>query len=578
MGHVFPRYLGKTHPRAPFDVTQAVVISSTDELMALPHLIERSLIADLRVEILAARMVPVLLNDGCAAVFALQEHVGSDQADELERLLSRSGYCVATTRYVVPAPLLLAIGRGQLGPALHQQPDTSGAKQDRNALASAFRDIVEWGVRHEASDIHFNVYLEAAESEIKYTVSGRYVAPERFRHIPTSTVLDMLSVAWMEVRGGNGAVFDPLREQQGNLFVSIGASTYTLRWSSMAADAGPSVCLRILVRDDARLQGGLAGLGYLPEQLNQIERVLLSQGGAVIFAGTVGSGKSTSLAALIRKLSSYRKVLTLEDPVEYPIPGAIQNSIIRNLDETAHDIYAGKLRALKRSAMSDVLLGEVRDRETGRAFVDLAISGVNVYTTVHAPSAGLIPARLASEFIGVPADFLATPGVLKLLVYQVLLPALCLQCAQPVATLTDAGGHHPGGGWYSAARWSEWLDLVQRIYGSALDKVRIRNPEGCAVCRRGGMQELYGYHGRVLAAEIIEPALSDQVYKHAMDCAVAKALQGMVDLRDIEMRFQAFETRHLLNTRLASTSHIERQGQKNMGMRNAPSPDGAAGE
>src|SRR5690606_38964187 len=148
-----------------------------------------------------------------------------------------------------------------------------------------------------------------------------------------------------------------------------------LRWASVAADAGPSVCLRVLPRDTTRLRAGLAGLGYLPGQLDQIQRVLLSHGGAVIIAGTVGSGKSTSIAAPICTLTPQRKVLTLEDPVEYSIPGAIQSSILRNLDETAHTAYASKLRALKRSAMSDVLLGEIRDRETGRAFVDLAASG-----------------------------------------------------------------------------------------------------------------------------------------------------------------------------------------------------------
>src|SRR3546814_9154070 len=79
--------------------------------------------------------------------------------------------------------------------------------------------------------------------------------------------------------------------------------------------------------------------------------------------------------------------------------------------------------------MSDVLLGEIRDIDTGRAFMDLAGSGVNVYTTVHAPSAVGIPDRLASEFIGMPRDFLATANILKLLVFQALLPTLCTHCA-----------------------------------------------------------------------------------------------------------------------------------------------------
>src|SRR5690606_27714547 len=123
------------------------------------------------------------------------------------------------------------------------------------------------------------------------------------------------------------------------------------------------------------------------------------------------------LASLIAGLPKHRKVITIEDPVEYLIPASIQNTVSRQLDAAAHDSFSSKLRALKRSAMTDVLLGEVRDQETGRAFMDLAGSGVNVYTTVHAPSAARIPDRMASDFIGVSRDFLATPGVLKLLVF-----------------------------------------------------------------------------------------------------------------------------------------------------------------
>src|SRR5690606_33307828 len=170
-----------------------------------------------------------------------------------------------------------------------------------------------------------------------------------------------------------------------------------LRWASMASDRGPSVCLRLLEKTQASRIPSLESLGYCPEQVAMLERALFSGGGAVVFAGTVGSGKSTTLASLIARLPADRKVITVEDPVEYTIPGAIQNSIARRLDTDAHSAFATKLRALKRSAMTDVLLGEVRDRETGLAFMDLAGSGVNIYTTVHAPSAAFIPTRLASD-------------------------------------------------------------------------------------------------------------------------------------------------------------------------------------
>jgi type II secretory ATPase GspE/PulE/Tfp pilus assembly ATPase PilB-like protein len=524
-----------------FDTSAAVSIRSAEELARLTPGLARPLCQELGVQALAARMLPVLLDDGSAAVFALREHVGSDQAAELIRLVRSAGYRIAdTSRYVVTAALLVAVGRG-----LHARDAQSGAMgpaASHTALAAAFHDLVAWGVRCGASDIHINIHLREPVSEVRYTIATRYVAPDCFKGMSTAMLMDMLAVGWMDVRGGNGAVFDPLKEQQGSLYVMVDGHMCSLRWSSMAADAGPSVCLRILDKPFDAGGPGLQQLGYLPEQMEQIERAMLSQGGAVVVAGMVGSGKSTSLAALIRGVASHRKVISLEDPVEYRIPGAIQNSIVRNLDADSHTAYATKLRALKRSAMSDVLLGEVRDRETGRAFMDLSISGVNVYTTVHAPSAALIPARLSSAFIGVPHDFLATPGVIKLLAWQALLPALCPGCSQPVECLLASGGLHPCGAWRTALQWGQWLDRVQQMHGGGKGRMRIRNEAGCDACIGVGAHELHGYAGQALVAELVEPAMGARPARSAMEHAVRLAYEGRLDPRDIEMRFQAFET------------------------------------
>jgi type II secretory ATPase GspE/PulE/Tfp pilus assembly ATPase PilB-like protein len=301
---------------------------------------------------------------------------------------------------------------------------------------------------------------------------------------------------------------------------------------------------------------------------------MLSEGGAVVFAGTVGSGKSTTLASLIAGIPSHRKVITIEDPVEYLIPHAIQNTVARNLDIAAHQNYAAKLRALKRSAMSDVLLGEIRDQETGRAFMDLAGSGVNIYTTVHAASALLVPERLASDFIGVSRDFMAMPGVLKLLVFQALIPVLCGHCALPAHDLCD-GSRHPSFGFRTEKQWRTWLALIHEMFGYPIETFKVRNPAGCAACAKPQLADLNGYCGRTVVAEIIEPQLwpeflrgirhgdvqtrldhqtpwdpayPDEVAfgRSALECAVFKASQGLIDPCDIESRFHAFETERRL--------------------------------
>lgn len=553
-----------------YNSAQAITIANAEQLFTMQPSCVELLDQQFNVQSLVGRLCPVLLDDGTVALFALAEHVGSDQADELSRRIVQQGYRLASpARYILAAPLLLAIGRRQLllSPGLSSGLTTAigTAEHSTTALADAFQDMVEWGVRHHASDLHINLLQDEVISEVRYTVAGRYVAPECFRGMPTSMLGDMLAVAWMDIRGGNGAVFDPRSEQQGSIVKIVGGQRVMLRWASLAAERGPSVCLRLLVRATEVMAPDLQELGYLPDQVGQIQRAMTTEGGAVVFAGTVGSGKSTTLASLISRLPDDRKVITIEDPVEYLIPGAIQNTVARALDVDAHDHYAAKLRALKRSAMSDVLLGEIRDAETGLAFMDLAGSGVNIYTTVHAPSAALVAERLASDFIGVSRDFLAMPGILKLVVYQALLPVLCAHCALPVDGLLKGTGR---------SEWQARLETITAVYGDIGSGLKVRNPEGCSACRQAQLLPLAGYAGRTVAAEILEPALCpgylhsvqtrclpywleneqaqsvgpmsmESTGRCAMDSAMIKAFQGLIDPRDIESRFQSFQTLRL---------------------------------
>ena len=561
-----------SYPDSRFEHSHAVTIASADDLHLVQPPIHHSLSVELGVEKLAARLCPVELVDGSVAILALAEHVGSDQADELARRVIQSGKRLAQPqRYVLAAPLLLSIARHQwMGAALAS--GHSSHVESVPALAGAFQDMVEWGVRHGASDVHFNVHLDQADSEVRFTLQGRYIAPERFRRIPTTTLSEMLAVAWMDIRGGNGAVFDPGIEQQGALVRTVDGRSILLRWASMASERGPSVCLRLLDRTRATETGSLEALGYLPHQARMIERCMATEGGAVVFAGTVGSGKSTTLASQMAMLPPDRKVMTLEDPVEYLIPGAVQNTISRDPAKAHHDGFSAKLRALKRSAMTDVLLGEVRDRETGLAFMDLASSGVNVYTTTHAPSALLVPERLASSVVGVSRDFLATPGILKLVVYQALVPSLCLHCA---LDYTQARAQRQ----FQSSTSTSLLDDARRVLGDQFTGVRFRNEHGCTVCQAEGHPWLAGYMGRTVIAECFEPGthpgylasvrLSDTSRFLPLDqaqgsahpdsgyigstwsCAAFKVAAGQVDLFDVERRFQAIS--HLARLRRPSS-------------------------
>ena len=259
---------------------------------------------------LYGRICPVERTNGRVALLVLPDYALTDEAEAIEQLLCRRGWQLDTpARWRMPAPLLLAV----VG---HRPIDgrATASETARSALGAAFDDIVAWALAHEASDIHFNVRLAAPESAVRFTIDGRYVAPDRFKAMPSATLLDILAVAWMRVRGGQGAVFDPHAEQQGRISMHTGGSSVLLRWVSLATNAGPSVCLRVLRRQAGSGQDDLTALGYLPSQIEMLRSARDRDGGAIILAGTVGSGKSTTLATLLNGVPQTRKLVTLEDP------------------------------------------------------------------------------------------------------------------------------------------------------------------------------------------------------------------------------------------------------------------------
>ena len=566
------RFVKRTQAESDTPAPTYVAIPTHDALLQLSPAFVRSLAHELAVLGLQGRVCPVSFSDGSAGVFTLLEYCYDDQTLAVLELLRRRGLRLSDPQlFVLPPALLLAIDKS----ADEQTALASSVYTDRQtqqgALSAAFDAVLRWGVVRQASDIHFNVNRNRYSSPVFFTLAGRYVSPSEFSNLPTSTVLDMLAVAWMDVEGGNGAVFDPMIEQQGRLCRRVDGQRLLLRWASLATDVGPSVCLRLLVMDESKLTPDLQALGYLPQQIALFERLEMTDGGAVVLAGTVGCGKSTTIATLMRGIAAERKVITLEDPAEYLIPNALQNTVCRSFSEEDEHAFDTKLKAIKRSAMNDLLIGEIRDHTTGRAFMDLAACGVNLYTTVHAGSALLIPDRLASSFIGVARDLLATPGVLKLLVFQALVVKLCPGCS---LSFEQAQRQPPGRSVAtqasSANQLERWVSRIEENFGVSRGALRFRNEQACADCEHS-VPILRGTAGRTVVAEMIEPLsepeflegvkqqdgvglyrwftersqqalLTSQPQRQsARQIAIYKMAQGILDPRDVQARFGAFD-------------------------------------
>lgn len=467
--------------------------------------------------------------------------------------------------YTVAPVVLLTLVRERLGGK--ELAAKVGADGGRSAVRTGFHDLIAWAIRNGASDLHLNIDDSSALSKVSATIDGRYVTPAHLS-MPTERLREMAQVAWQDVSGGNGAVFNTKQEQQGRLYEVIDDRNYLLRWGSFIADSGPSITLRVLDLDAKVESVDFASLGFLPSQIEQFERAMQSLGGAIVFGGVPGSGKTTSNGQLIIRLPATRKVMTLEDPVEQRLPNTLQASLPRSNAEADKEAFQSKLMALKRAAASDVFLGEIRDILTGQAFLDITQSGASCYATLHVGRALGIPSRLASAQIGVPWDALGAPGFLKLLVHQTLLPVLC-ECALPAGALFEGApdliGEPRSGDW-----WRAYIGRIERLYGVDQPLIRVRNPEGCPCCRAKGIPELYGYAGRTVVAELFEPGMDPEALraiaqgnelrlleifqaqrtaafddpdmngKSSMECAVYKMSQGMLDPRDIEQHFVTF--------------------------------------
>lgn len=519
--------------------------------------------------------VEVAANSRKVAIICSAKMVDSDELIEVLRTLTRHKYALADglapNFFICTAEaLVLSVSKGHInGDDLARRKKVLGKTAEGN-LWRTFVEVITWAVRNKASDIHININELHERSQIKFTIDGQYVAPELWE-LPTSQLAQMASVAYQQSKGGNGSNFQPVVEQQCRIFVEVTAESRServmLRWASMATDDGPQITLRVLLLDAQIHSYSLESLGYPQSQRAMVDRAMLSEGGAIIASGVLGSGKSTLLATLMSAISPLRKVFTFEDPREYIIPRAHQVTVSRKLDEKDDNAFEAKIRTLKRTAFNDLMIGEIRDRQTGQVFQDVVESGPNVFATIHARRHIGIPDRLASPFIGVDRNVLATPGILKLLVAQVLLPVNCPHCSvsavSVLASASSFGGHDVG-------HWTRYFARIEKLFGIWPKGVQLRNSAGCSHCLRPGLRELAGYKGRTVAAEMIEPddtflslvraahnielehyvaslkkttiTDADTTGKSALEVALYHMHCGLIDPRAIEPRFESFET------------------------------------
>jgi len=284
----------------------------------------------------------------------------------------------------------------------------------------------------------------------------------------------------------------------------VGGRALDLRVATLPTVHGEKVVIRVLDKSNALLR--LEDLGFLENAYDRFSESFRKPYGAILVTGPTGSGKSTTLYATLNTLNQPdRNIITVEDPVEYRLPGINQVQI----NPKAGLTFASALRSILRSDPDVVLVGEIRDRETAVIAVEAALTGHMVLSTLHTNDAASTPLRLVE--MGVE-PFLVT-SALDCVVAQRLARRLCDKCKDPYqpseAELMEAG-------WpMEDLDGVEWPTLYRHV--------------GCTACGRTGYKGRFALHEVMLVTEEIERLIIER--RSTEDIQKTAEMQGMITLR-----------------------------------------------
>jgi general secretion pathway protein E len=332
-------------------------------------------------------------------------------ADAFDRLLSET---YAADGLEAVADAAAAGGTGLAGFDASDLLDSA----DEAPVVRLINALVTQAVQQGASDIH----LEPAPGGMAVRLRRDGVMEEVLK-LPADVAPMLVSRVKVMARLD---IAERRLPQDGRISLTLGARALDVRVSTLPARGGERVVLRILDQSAVALTFDTLGLDSETEA--GLRAALESPNGMVLVTGPTGAGKTTTLYAALKLLNTGRRtILTIEDPVEYAVPGVGQTQVDTRVGLT----FAQGLRAILRQDPDIVLVGEIRDRETAEVAVEAALTGHLVLSTVHANSAAGAITRLRD--FGVESFLLA--ATLRAVVAQRLVRLVCPQCGttEPLA-------------------------------------------------------------------------------------------------------------------------------------------------
>jgi type IV pilus assembly protein PilB len=324
------------------------------------------------------------------------------------------------------------------------------------------RSIMSEAIEQGASDVHFDPAGD--ELQVRYRIDGLMAEAARIPGRQTARVISRIKIL------GDLDIAERRVPQDGRMSLTLDGRRIDIRVTTVPLVDGESAVLRLL--DPGQRPLSLGDLGMAAGDQVRLERVLARSHGAVLATGPTGSGKSTSLYAALAVVNAREKtVMTIEDPVEYRVPGVKQMQVA----ERAGLTFASGLRSIVRADPDIIMVGEMRDRESAKIAIEAALTGHLVLSTLHTNDAPAAAARLID--MGVEPYLVAS--AIDCVVAQRLARRLCEHCRRPAtAPAADVGLDGAG-------------------------EVEIFEPGGCTSCRDTG------YRGRLGLFEVM--AISEEI-------------------------------------------------------------------
>ena len=345
----------------------------------------------------------------------------------------------------------------QLPDSAPDELNVSEADASQKPVVRLVDMIISEGILSRASDIH--VEPEEGGVAVRYRIDG---VLRQVMKIPRQAGLPLISRIKIM---SSLDIADRLRPQDGRARVAVNGQPIDLRVSTLPAQLGEKVVIRIL--DSRATVKSLDSLGLNPGEADAIKRLLENHEGILLVTGPTGSGKTTTLYSAINQIKSEGvNIVTVEDPVEYRMQGIVQVQV----QEKAGLTFAAALRSILRQDPNVVLIGEIRDKETAQIAVQASLTGHLVLSTLHTNDAANAVTRLVD--IGVEAYKIAAS--LRGVVAQRLMRKLCPTCKEV---------------WMEAPpeRLRRWIPKGTPLYRAA----------GCPDCA------MTGYRGRFSILEIL---------------------------------------------------------------------------